>query len=114
MWPPRVASVSSCQVLNHIDDDERNVIVLSHGSGLPSTNLREQLIQQLRGWARLIVADDLFKLKLAEGIAAGIFGLTDAVSIKQETVTREDGYVAKRVFGLREHPEQQTVAFDAV
>ena len=65
--------------------------MLSHGSGLPLTNLREQLIQQLRGWTRLIVTNDLFKLKLAKGIAERIFGLIDAVTIKQETVTWEDG-----------------------
>jgi hypothetical protein len=50
-------------------------------------NLREQLIQQLRGWARLIVANDLFKLKLAEGIAEGIFGLTDAHDGKWSQMT---------------------------
>ena len=100
--------------LKHIDDDESNVVVLSLGSGLPVTNLREQLIQQLRGWTRLILANDLFKLKLAKRIADSIFGLTNAVSIKQETVAWEDGHVVKRVFGLREHSEQQTIAFDAM
>jgi hypothetical protein len=70
------------------------------------------LIQQLRRWARLIVANDLFKLELAKGVAAGIFGLNDPIGIQQEAVTREDWNVAKRVVGFREHSEQQTVAFD--
>ena len=65
--------------------------MLSLGSRLPLTNLREQLIQQLRGRPRLIVTNDFLKLKLAKGFAEGIFGLTDAVSVKQETVTWEDG-----------------------
>ena len=56
------------------------------------------------GWASTITRGALF-LKLAEGIAEGIFGLADAVGIKQETVTREDGHVANRVFGIREHSE---------
>ena len=100
--------------LQHIDDDQSNVVVLSFRSGLPLTNLRQQLIQQLRGWARLIRTNDLFKLKLAKRIAEGIFGLTDAVSIKQETVTWEDGHVVKGVIGFRKHSEQQTIAFDAM
>ena len=35
--------------------------------------------------------NDLFKLVLAEGMAEGILGLDDAIGIKEEAVTWENG-----------------------
>src|SRR6266478_3475152 len=91
--------------LDHIDGDERDVILLGHGNALPLANLGEQLVQQFSRWTRLIVMDDLFKLVFAEGMAEGILRLDDAIGVKEEAVTWESGHVVKRVVGVREHSE---------
>ena len=53
---------------------------------MPVANFAEKSIRQLRGRAPLTVANDLFKLVVAEGIAVGIFGFSYAVGVEQEAV----------------------------
>ena len=48
--------------------------------------LGKLFIRQLGSGAPLIVANDLFKLAVAEGIAVAILGFSYAVGVKQEAV----------------------------
>jgi hypothetical protein len=84
-------------LLNHVDHNERDVVLLGSGSGLPVTYLGEQLIRQLRRRAKLIVADSLFKPDVAEGITIGILGLSYAVGVKQEAVAWVDRHGANGI-----------------
>src|SRR5271157_4923361 len=100
--------------LGDIDHDERDIVLLDHGRWLPMANLGEQLLHQLRLWARLILADNLLELVVAKGLAAGILGFGHAIGIKQKAVAWIDGHLKNGVVGLGYHPEKQAVAFDAL
>ena len=70
--------------------------------------LGKQLIRQLGGRAPLTVANDLFKLAVAEGIAMGILGRSVyAVCVEQESVTWGERHCTNRVvIAVLSHPEK--------
>ena len=59
-----------------------------------------------------MVADDLFKLAIAEGIAGGILGLNNSVGVKQEAVAGIERNLTNRIVGIRSYSNQQAVAFN--
>ena len=68
--------------LNDVDDDERDVVLLHDGSSLPLANLAKQLIHQLAWRARLMVANDFCKLRVAKRVAADILWFYHAIGVQ--------------------------------
>ena len=100
--------------LEDVNDDECDVILLWQGRGLPEANFREQLINQFGGRARLIAANHLFESGVTKGLAAGIFGLNDAIGVKEKAVTRVDGNIADGIVGVGKDSENDAIAGNAL
>ena len=98
--------------LNDINGNNCDVVLLGHGSRSPVANRCEQLVQQLGRRARLIFANDLFKLVIAKKLAAGILGFNHTVGVKQEAVPWADRDLANGVVGIWHDSENNTVTFD--
>jgi hypothetical protein len=106
---------SSPHSLHHVDDYERNVVLLGSGSRLPVAYLGEQFIRQFRRWTTLIVPNNLLKPCVTEGIAVGILGFSYAVGAKQEAVAWIDRHRTNLIFiALQVHSEMQTVSLDTL
>ena len=102
------------QELADVCDDESDIVLLRHRGRLPSADLGEQSVHQLKGLAHLGGENNLFKLALAKGLAFCIFGLNHTISVKEKSVAWAEGYVANRIVGLWLHSENQAIAFDAL
>lgn len=87
---------------------------LHSGSRLPAANRGKQFIHQLGRKARLIVANDFFKLAVTERIPATILGLDHTIGVEKKPVAWVDGHLANGVLGLWHHSKNEAVTLDAL
>jgi len=62
---------------------------------------------------RVICAQDLFGLAVAEGIADVIFSFHEAIRIKQQPIPGDEREISHRIIRTRVHTYEQSIAFNA-
>ena len=110
--PGRNAPAFCCS--EDVDEEEGDVVLLWGGGGRPGADLVEKEQGEFGSRARWMVLQNALDAVVAEGFAGGVFGLAEAVGVKQEAVAGvERNLACGKVRGAR-GPEQRPVAFYAL
>src|SRR5512146_3448398 len=104
--------VNGYKCSDDIDDDERDVVLLGCGLGLPVAYLGEKAIGDFDGSMRPGGAKNLLESRIPESSTGRVLGLDDAIGIEDQAISAGERDVGFGVLSVRQYTEQEPIALD--